>query len=99
MGGLGPGAVEIVVCVGRHEAAESRATNPKWTGGDGLTGREIEVLQLVSEGRTTKEIASVLEVSAKTIDSHREHIMAKLGIHSIAGLTKYAVREGITPPQ
>ena len=73
-------------------------TNPKWSGGDGLTSREIEVLQLVAEGRTTKEIARILNVSVKTVDSHREHIMDKLGIHNVAGLTKYAVREGFTNP-
>ncbi len=73
-------------------------TDPDWTGGDGLTSREREVLQLVSEGNTTKEIAKALNLSVKTIDSHREHIMEKLGIHNIAGLTKYAVREGLTAP-
>jgi DNA-binding NarL/FixJ family response regulator len=73
-------------------------TNPKWTGGDGLTGREREVLQLVAEGNTTKEIANILHLSVKTVDTHREHIMEKLSIHNIAGLTKYAVREGLTSP-
>jgi two-component system response regulator NreC len=71
-------------------------TNPKTKSGDGLSGREREVLQLVSEGHTTKEIAGVLKLSTKTIDSHREHIMEKLGIRNIAGLTKYAIREGLT---
>ncbi len=74
----------------------SNLSNPKLTNGKLLTGREREVLQLVSEGKTTKEIASELHVSVKTVDSHREHIMNKLGIHSIAELTKYAIREGIT---
>ena len=73
-------------------------TNPDWSGGDELTSRESEVLQLVAEGHTTKEIAKSLNLSVKTIDSHREHIMDKLGIHNIAGLTKYAVREGLTSP-
>lgn len=71
-------------------------TNPKVKNGDGLTNREREVLQLVAEGHTTREIAKVLELSTKTIDSHREHIMEKLGIRNIAGLTKYAIREGLT---
>ncbi len=71
-------------------------TNPKWLEGDGLSKREREVLQLVAEGHTTKEIAVTLHLSPKTIDSHREHIMEKLGIRNIAGLTKYAIREGIT---
>lgn len=71
-------------------------TNPKTIKGDGLTSREREVLQLVAEGNTTKEIAEILQLSTKTIDSHREHIMEKLGIRNIAGLTKYAIREGLT---
>lgn len=76
----------------------SMITNPKWNGGDGLSVREREVLQLVAEGHTTKEIARVLKLSPKTVDSHREHIMEKLGIRNIAGLTKYAIREGLTMP-
>jgi DNA-binding NarL/FixJ family response regulator len=71
-------------------------TNSKTIKGDGLTSREREVLQLVAEGNTTKEIAEILKLSTKTIDSHREHIMVKLGIRNIAGLTKYAIREGLT---
>lgn len=60
-----------------------------------LTAREREVLQLIAEGRTTKEIAASLGVSIKTISTHRGHLMAKLDLHSIAALTKYAIREGI----
>ena len=73
-------------------------TNPNWEFGDNLTGREREVLQLVAEGHTTKDIAKILHLSPKTVDSHREHIMEKLGIRNIAGLTKYAMREGLTGP-
>jgi len=62
----------------------------------GLTAREREILQLVAEGRSTKEIAARLGVSAKTVGTHREHIMEKLGIHSIAGLTRWAIREGLS---
>ncbi len=61
-----------------------------------LTDREREVLQLVAEGHTTKQIASNLHVSVKTIESHRQNIMDKLEIRSIAELTKYAIREGLT---
>lgn len=71
-------------------------TNPNWDSGDGLTSREREVLQLVAEGHTTKDIARILHLSPKTVDSHREHIMEKLDIRTIAGLTKYAMREGLT---
>lgn len=61
-----------------------------------LTGREREVLQLLAEGRSTKEIAACLRVSVKTVESHRQHIMEKLRIRTVAGLTKYAVREGLS---
>ena len=61
-----------------------------------LTSREREVLQLLAEGRSTKEIAGAIHVSVKTVESHRKNIMDKLEIHSIAELTKYAVRAGIT---
>jgi DNA-binding NarL/FixJ family response regulator len=61
-----------------------------------LTNREREVLQLFAEGKTTKQIASCLYVSVKTIETHRKKIMDKLGFKSIAELTKYAIREGLT---
>lgn len=61
-----------------------------------LTAREREVLQLIAEGHSTKEIGERLHISAKTVASHREHIKAKLDLHSIAALTKYAIRRGIT---
>ena len=62
-----------------------------------LTEREREVLQFLSEGKSTKQIALQLHVSSKTIESNRRNIMDKLGINSVAELTKYAVREGLTP--
>ena len=61
-----------------------------------LTNREREVLQLLTEGKTTKEIASRLEISVKTVETHKQKIMDKLNIRSIAELTKYAIREGLT---
>ena len=61
-----------------------------------LTAREREVVQLFSEGYSSNEIAARLNVSAKTVASHREHILAKLRIRSIAELTRYAIREGLT---
>jgi DNA-binding NarL/FixJ family response regulator len=62
-----------------------------------LSGREREVLQLLAEGLATKEIADRLVLSVKTVESHRKAVMDKLEIHSIAELTKYAIREGLTP--
>ncbi len=61
-----------------------------------LTPREREVLQLIAEGRTTKQIATALFVSVKTVDTHRQQLMEKLNLRSVAELTKYAIREGLT---
>lgn len=61
-----------------------------------LSPREREVLQLIAEGHGTKEIAGRLSVSVKTIESHRKQVMDKLDLHSVAELTKYAIREGLT---
>jgi len=62
-----------------------------------LSLRECEVLQLVAEGKPTKIIASELCISEKTVGAHRQNIMNKLGIRSVAELTKFAIREGLTP--
>lgn len=61
-----------------------------------LTAREREVLQLLAEGKKTADIAEALHVSVKTVETHRRQIMQKLDIHSIANLTKYAIRTGLT---
>lgn len=63
-----------------------------------LTPRERQVLQLVAEGKTTKEIARLLEISVKTAESHRTRVMDKLDIHEIAGLVRYAIRRGLIQP-
>src|SRR5207253_6076898 len=60
-----------------------------------LSAREAEVLQLIAEGMANKQVASELGVSFKTVDKHRQHLMAKLNIHDVAGLTRYAIAEGI----
>jgi DNA-binding NarL/FixJ family response regulator len=61
-----------------------------------LTSRERQIVQLVSEGKTVKEIARTLHISPKTADTNRRQIMNKLGLASVAELTKYAIREGLT---
>lgn len=63
-----------------------------------LTSRERQVLQLVGEGHSTKEIASVLGISVKTADTHRTKLMDKLDIHQTAGLVRYAIRSGLIEP-
>jgi len=65
---------------------------------DPLTPREHQVLQLIAEGKTTKEVASLLGVSVKTAESHRMRIMTKLDIHETAGLVRYAIRQGLVRP-
>ena len=61
-----------------------------------LSAREREVLQLVAEGRATKQIAAELDVSVKTVETHRRQLMEKTGLYSVAELTKLAIREGLT---
>jgi DNA-binding NarL/FixJ family response regulator len=60
-----------------------------------LTSRQREILQLVAEGRSTKEIARILHISAKTVETHRTQLMQRLDIHDIAGLVRYAIRAGM----
>ena len=60
-----------------------------------LSSRELEVLQLIAEGKPNKQVAAELGVSFKTVDKHRQQLMDKLNIHDIAGLTRYAIRAGI----
>lgn len=74
-----------------------RLSRQSQSNGPVLNDREREVLQLLSEGKSTKKIALSLHVSTKTIESNRRNIMDKLRITSVAELTKYAIREGITP--
>ena len=63
---------------------------------DSLTSREREVLQLIAEGHTNREIATLLTLSVKTVEAHRTRIMEKLKIHNVAGLTRYAISRGIS---
>lgn len=70
-------------------------TGPDDFAGDLLTSREREVIQLLAEGRTSKEVAVTLNLSVKTAETHRTNLMRKLGLHSVADLTRYAVRNGI----
>jgi DNA-binding NarL/FixJ family response regulator len=60
-----------------------------------LSSREVEVLQLIAEGKPNKQVATELGVSFKTVDKHRQNLMTKLDIHDVAGLTRYAIAEGI----
>ena len=64
-----------------------------------LTPRQREILQLVAEGKSSKEIARLLNLSVKTVESHRADLMQRLDIHDLAGLVRYAIREGLVPPE
>ena len=65
---------------------------------DGLTGREREILQLIAEGLSSKEVATRLSISVRTVESHRSAVMGKLGVHKVAGLVRFAIREGVIAP-
>ena len=77
---------DYVEALGRKDADDSYEL---------LTDREREILQLVAEGKTNKEIAGILNVSLYTVDTHRTHILQKLNLHSVPELILYAVRKGI----
>jgi len=81
-------------------AVEAMRNKPPLTGGTGvkLGQREREVLALLAEGKTSPEIAARMHIAASTVEVHRRNIKFKLDLHSIAELTKYAIREGLTQP-
>lgn len=88
---ISPGISDIVI---RSFLIEGQATNN--SAFSILTSREREILQLMAEGKTTTQIAGCLYVSTKTVEFHRKQLRDKLGIYSVAGLTKYAIRQGLT---
>ena len=65
----------------------------------GLTTRQREILQLVAEGKSSKEIAALLDLSVKTVESHRGQIMDRLGVHDLPGLVRFAIRVGLVSPE
>lgn len=79
-------------------ATELAAAFGEGAGSDRLTARERQVLQLVAEGKTSKEIAALLDISVKTAETHRASTMEKLRIHETAGLVRYAIRSGMIQP-
>jgi two-component system response regulator NreC len=79
------------------DLARARPVGPRSLGA--LTEREREVLRMVAEGQTTKEIAQRLDISERTVESHRANLMRKLDLRSVARLTQFAIREGLLEPQ
>jgi DNA-binding NarL/FixJ family response regulator len=88
---LSPGVTEVLV-----KDYISQDSNPIRSSFSELTPREREVLQMIAGGKRTNQIADLLGISVKTVDSHRQKIMFKLRTRNIAELTKYAIREGLT---
>ena len=86
---LSPGVSSAVIAA--YQSKSEKSKNP-------LTLRERQVLQLIAEGKSTKDVASLLGVSVKTAESHRTRLMQKLDIHETASLVLYAVRHGIVQP-
>jgi DNA-binding NarL/FixJ family response regulator len=97
-------AIRIVAAGGTYFGPRvSRAVVDAYVSGgmarpEPLTSRERAVLQLVAEGRTSKEIAETLTLSSKTVETYRSRLMEKLEIHEIAGLVRYAIRQGMIQP-
>jgi DNA-binding NarL/FixJ family response regulator len=89
---LSPDITGIVV-----DAHVRPASEPDASIDAALGPREREIVQLLAEGYTSPEIGQRLHISARTVETHRRNIMKKLGLHSVAELTKYAIREGLTP--
>lgn len=87
---LSPGVQEAIVS--DYAGAAGSSAMPRTE----LTPREREVLQLIAEGMTTKQVAAHLHLNVKTIETHRRQVMDKIGVDSVAGLVRYALREGIT---
>ncbi len=89
---LSPSVTGVVVqdYLSMNVAHQAPAPDP------GLTAREREVLQLLAEGRSTRQIAATLHLSPKTIETHRRNLMQKLDLHNVADITKYAIRTGLT---
>lgn len=91
---LSPAAAKHVIG-GYRDQASGAAPAADAQAQERLTARQREILQLIAEGKTTKEIAQVLTLSAKTVEMHRAQLMERLDIHDVAGLVRYALRAGI----
>ena len=81
--------------VERYVQSSSAAPDPL----AGLTTRQREILQLVAEGKSSKEVAVLLDLSVKTVESHRGQIMERLGVHDVTGLVRFAIRVGLVSPE
>lgn len=99
---LGRGESYLSQAVSQHIVAGYQRQAGKEVGGEQvlneveeLTGRQREILQLIAEGQSTKQMAILLHLSEKTVDTHRTQLMKRLNIHNVAGLVRYAIRNGL----
>ncbi len=88
-------SAEVSARMGKLNAQELNSKGAPRSKSTELTAREMEVLQLIAEGKANKETASELGIGIKTVEKHREHLMKKLAIHDTAGLTRYAISTGV----
>lgn len=91
-----PRATELIL-TSFNNVAEARTTTPELAR-ERLTSREREIVQLLAEGKSSKQVASVLGISVKTAETHRSNIMRKLELHSVSELVRYAVRNQMIEP-
>jgi len=96
MAGQGYLSPQVAGLVADEYADRNRAAIP---GIRALTARERDVLSCVAQGLTTREIAEYLRITVKTVETHRQNLMRKLGLHNVAALTRLAVHEGLVPPE
>jgi DNA-binding NarL/FixJ family response regulator len=89
---------EIYVSPGVSQVVVDACKAATVQGVDRLTSRERQVVQLVAEGNSTKQIAALLQITPKTAEFHRMRVMKKLNVHGVAGLVRYAIREGLIAP-
>ena len=85
--------------ISRQVSEYIRRVGQDQTPADRLTPRQREILQLIAEGNTTKRIAQILNISVKTVETHRSQLMEQLNIHDVAGLVRYAIRLGLVTPE
>jgi DNA-binding NarL/FixJ family response regulator len=90
------GETYLSPAISKHVVAGLRGGGAAREGSDALSGRQCEILRMMAEGQSTKEIAFVLQVSTKTVETHRARIMERLDIHDLAGLVVYAIKHGVS---
>jgi DNA-binding NarL/FixJ family response regulator len=90
------GETYLTPAISKHVISDYlRRVSGEKTTSELLTPRQREILQLIAEGKSTKEMARILQISAKTVETHRAQLMERLEIHDIAGLVRYAIRSGL----